>query len=56
MTQVLVLQMLALHLARLRGTLSANRLRTFGQALRSLPRQAAETLKLAPQIKKLAQR
>jgi len=55
-TQVLVLQMIALHLARLRGTLSANRLRTYGQALRSLPRQAAETLKLASQIKKLARR
>ena len=55
-TQVLVLQMVALHLARLRGTLTPNQLRTFGQALRSLPRQAAETLKLAPQIKKLAQR
>ena len=55
-TQVLVLQMIALHLARLRGTLSDNRLRTFGQALRSLPRLAAETLKLAPQIKKLALR
>jgi glucosamine--fructose-6-phosphate aminotransferase (isomerizing) len=55
-TQVLVLQMVALHIARVRGTLSANRLRTYGQALRSLPRQAAETLKLAPQIKKLAQR
>jgi glucosamine--fructose-6-phosphate aminotransferase (isomerizing) len=55
-TQVLVLQMLALHVARLRGTLSDNRLRMFGQALRSLPRLAAETLKLAPQIKKLALR
>jgi glutamine---fructose-6-phosphate transaminase (isomerizing) len=55
-TQVLVLQMVALHLARIRGTMSSNRLRTYGQALRSLPRQAAETLKLAPQIKKLAQR
>ena len=55
-TQVLVLQMVALHLARLRGTLTSNRLRTYGQALRSLPRQAAETLKLAPQVKKLAQR
>ncbi|HUH16962.1 MAG TPA: glutamine--fructose-6-phosphate transaminase (isomerizing) [Methylomirabilota bacterium] len=54
-TQVLVLQMIALHLARLRGTLSANQLRAYGQALRSLPRLAAETLKLAPQIKKLAQ-
>ena len=55
-TQVLVLQMIALHLARLRGTLSDSRNRMFGQALRSLPRLAAETLKLAPQIKKLAQR
>ena len=55
-TQVLVLQMIALHLAHLRGTLSPNRLRTFAQALRNLPGQAAETLKLAPQIKKLARR
>ena len=53
-TQVLVLQMIALHLARLRGTLSENKIRTFGAALRSLPRLAAETLRLAPQIKKLA--
>jgi glutamine---fructose-6-phosphate transaminase (isomerizing) len=55
-TQVLVLQMIGLHLARLRGTLPDNRLRTFGQAMRSLPRLAAETLRLAPQVKKLAQR
>jgi len=55
-TQVLVLQMIALHLARTRGTLSATQLRTYGQSLRSLPRLAADTLKLAPQIKKLAQR
>jgi glucosamine--fructose-6-phosphate aminotransferase (isomerizing) len=55
-TQVLVLQMIALHLARLRGTLSENSLRTFGSALRSLPRLAAETLQLAPAIKKLARR
>jgi len=55
-TQVLVLQMIALHLARLRETLSDRRLRTFGQALRELPRLAAETLRLAPQIKKLATR
>ena len=53
-TQVLVLQMAALHLAAMRGTMTASRIRTFGQALRSLPRLAAETLKLAPQIKKLA--
>ncbi|HEX2766650.1 MAG TPA: glutamine--fructose-6-phosphate transaminase (isomerizing) [Candidatus Limnocylindria bacterium] len=55
-TQVMVLQMIALHLARQRGTLSETRMRTLGQAMRSLPRLAAETLKLAPQIKKLAQR
>ncbi|MDQ3689341.1 MAG: glutamine--fructose-6-phosphate transaminase (isomerizing) [Chloroflexota bacterium] len=55
-TQVLVLQMIALHLARLRGTLRDRQLRTFGQALRELPRLAAETLKLGPQIKKLAHR
>jgi glutamine---fructose-6-phosphate transaminase (isomerizing) len=54
-TQVLVLQMIALHLAAMRNTLSESRRRTFGLALRSLPRLAAETLKLAPQIKKLAQ-
>jgi glutamine---fructose-6-phosphate transaminase (isomerizing) len=55
-TQVLVLQMIALHLAAQRGTLPASQIRTFGLALRTLPRLAAETLKLAPQIKKLARR
>jgi glucosamine--fructose-6-phosphate aminotransferase (isomerizing) len=55
-TQVLVLQLLSLHLARLRGTLSEHAARTFGQSLRGLPRLAAETLRLAPQIKKLAKR
>jgi glutamine---fructose-6-phosphate transaminase (isomerizing) len=48
--------MAALHIASLRGTMTASRIRTYGQALRSLPRLAAETLKLAPQIKKLALR
>jgi glucosamine--fructose-6-phosphate aminotransferase (isomerizing) len=55
-TQVLVLEMLALQLAGFRETLSESRLRTFGRALRTLPRLAAETLKVAPQVKKLAQR
>jgi glucosamine--fructose-6-phosphate aminotransferase (isomerizing) len=55
-TQVVVLQMIALHLARLRGTLSARQMRSYGLALRELPAQAAETLKLAPQVKKLARR
>ncbi len=53
-TQVVVLELIALHLAQLRGTLSEHRIRTYGGALRALPAQAAETLKLAPQIKKLA--
>ncbi len=53
-TQVVVLQMIALHLARLRGTLTDRQLRSFGLALRELPSQTAETLKLAPQVKKLA--
>ncbi len=55
-TQVVVLQMIALHLAKLRGTMSDRRRRSFGLALRDLPGQAAEVLKLAPQIKKLARR
>jgi glucosamine--fructose-6-phosphate aminotransferase (isomerizing) len=55
-TQVVVLEMIALHLARLRGTLSDRRRRSFGLALRDLPGQAAEVLKLHPQVKKLARR
>jgi glucosamine--fructose-6-phosphate aminotransferase (isomerizing) len=55
-TQVVVLEMIALHLAKLRGTLSDRKLRSFGLALRDLPGQVAEVLKLAPQVKKLAQR
>ncbi|MCC6619089.1 MAG: glutamine--fructose-6-phosphate transaminase (isomerizing) [Chloroflexi bacterium] len=53
-TQVVVLTLVALYLARLRGRLTDSRLRMYGEALRSLPRLAAETLRLAPQIKKLA--
>jgi glucosamine--fructose-6-phosphate aminotransferase (isomerizing) len=55
-TQVLVLQMIALHLARLRGKLSEHRLRVFGQGLRELPAAAVEALKVHPQVKKLARR
>ena len=55
-TQVVVLEMIALYLAQLRGTLSDRRRRSFGLALRDLPGQAAEVLKLAPQVKKLARR
>jgi glutamine---fructose-6-phosphate transaminase (isomerizing) len=55
-TQVIVLQLIALHLASLRGGLTDHQVRTFGIGLRELPRLAAETLQLAPQVKKLAQR
>ena len=54
--QVVVLAMIALHISRLRGTLTPHQLRTYGLALRALPAQAAETLRRAPAIKKLAQR
>jgi glucosamine--fructose-6-phosphate aminotransferase (isomerizing) len=55
-TQVVVLQMIALHLAMLRGRLSPHQVRTFGLGLRELPALSAEALKLAPQVKKLARR
>ena len=55
-TQVIVLELIALRLAQLRGRLSAKRVSAIGMAMRELPRLAAETLKLAPQIKKLAMR
>ena len=55
-TQVLVLQLIALRLAELRGRMSAKKVSVYGRALRELPRLAAETLKIAPQVKKLALR
>ena len=55
-TQCLVLSMIALHVARARARMSAHQLRTYGLALRELPRKAAETLERAPEIKKLALR
>jgi glucosamine--fructose-6-phosphate aminotransferase (isomerizing) len=55
-TQVVVLELIALRIAQLRGAMSANRVSVYGRGLRSLPRLAAETLTLGPQIKKLAQR
>ncbi|MEP6469177.1 MAG: glutamine--fructose-6-phosphate transaminase (isomerizing) [Chloroflexota bacterium] len=55
-TQVVVLELIALRLAQLRGRMTEKRVSVFGRALRELPRLAAETLKIAPQIKKLAQR
>jgi glucosamine--fructose-6-phosphate aminotransferase (isomerizing) len=55
-TQVLVLELIALHLAALRGRLKPHQVRTIGRAMRELPALAAETLQLAPQIKKMARR
>ena len=53
-TQLVVLSMIALHLARLRGTMSDHQLRTYGVGLRGLPAQAAETLRRATPVRKLA--
>jgi glucosamine--fructose-6-phosphate aminotransferase (isomerizing) len=55
-TQVVVLELIALYLAALRGRMTDHRVRTYGAGLRELPRLAAEALKLAPEIKKLASR
>jgi glucosamine--fructose-6-phosphate aminotransferase (isomerizing) len=38
----------------MRGRLTPHQVRVYGTALRELPRLAADTLKLAPQVKKLA--
>jgi glutamine---fructose-6-phosphate transaminase (isomerizing) len=55
-TQVVVLELIGLYLAELRGTLKPHQVRTIGRALRELPAVAAETLLLAPQIRKVARR
>jgi glucosamine--fructose-6-phosphate aminotransferase (isomerizing) len=55
-TQVVVLELIALRLAQLRGRMTEHRVSVFGRALHELPRLAAETLQIAPQVKKLAQR
>jgi glucosamine--fructose-6-phosphate aminotransferase (isomerizing) len=54
-TQLVVLSMIAIHLARLRATMSEHRVRTYGMGLRGLPAQAAETLRRAAPVRKLAQ-
>jgi glutamine---fructose-6-phosphate transaminase (isomerizing) len=55
-TQLVVLSMIAMHLGMLHQTVSPHQLRTLGLGLRALPGQAAETLRRAAPIKKLAQR
>jgi glutamine---fructose-6-phosphate transaminase (isomerizing) len=54
-TQVVVLELIALRLAQLRGRMTERRVSVIGRGLRELPRLAAETLKIQPQVKKLAQ-
>jgi glutamine---fructose-6-phosphate transaminase (isomerizing) len=55
-TQVLVLQLIALRLAQVRGSMTAKHASAYGKAMRELPRLAAEALTLGPQLKKLALR
>jgi glucosamine--fructose-6-phosphate aminotransferase (isomerizing) len=55
-TQVVVLELIALHLAQLRGRMNEHKVSVYGHGMRELPRLAARTLAVAPQVKKLAQR
>ena len=55
-SQLIALHLLALHLARLRGTLTPEAARPHLEALARLPRLVEETLKLNPIIEQLAGR
>jgi len=55
-TQVVVLELIALRLAQLHGRMSEHRVSVIGRGMRELPGMAARTLAVAPQIRKLAQR
>ena len=55
-TQVVVLQMIALHLAQLRGTHERAPCQRDRAGLRELPAAGRRDAELAPQVKKLAQR
>jgi glucosamine--fructose-6-phosphate aminotransferase (isomerizing) len=54
-SQVVVLAMITIHLGRLRGTLTQSRGREIVRALRQLPEQVSEILKMEEEIKKLAE-
>ncbi|MBB4638065.1 glucosamine--fructose-6-phosphate aminotransferase (isomerizing) [Longimicrobium terrae] len=54
-SQVVVLTMMTIHLGRLRGTLSQSRGREIVRALRQLPEQVAEILKMDNEIRALAE-
>jgi glucosamine--fructose-6-phosphate aminotransferase (isomerizing) len=53
-SQIVALSLLALHLGRLRGTLSADRCRELLQELAKVPHLMERTLLLSPQIEELA--
>jgi glutamine---fructose-6-phosphate transaminase (isomerizing) len=53
-SQIVALSLLALHLGRLRGTLSADRCRSLLQELAKVPHLMERTLLLSPQIEDLA--
>jgi glutamine---fructose-6-phosphate transaminase (isomerizing) len=55
-TQVVVLELIALRLAQLHGRISEHRVSVIGRGMRELPGMAARTLAVAPQVRKLAQR
>jgi glucosamine--fructose-6-phosphate aminotransferase (isomerizing) len=55
-TQVVVLELIALHLAQLHGRMNEHRVSVIGRGMRELPRLAARALAVAPQVRKLAQR
>ena len=54
-SQVVVLTMITIHLGRLRGTLTQSRGREIVRALRNLPEQVAEILKMDEEIHALAE-
>jgi glucosamine--fructose-6-phosphate aminotransferase (isomerizing) len=54
-SQVVVLAMITVHLGRLRGTLTQSRGREIVRALKQLPEQVSEILKMDDEIKKLAE-
>ncbi|HEX7086030.1 MAG TPA: glutamine--fructose-6-phosphate transaminase (isomerizing) [Vicinamibacterales bacterium] len=55
-TQLVALYLLAVHMARIRGTLDANERRAHLEGLGRLPQLVEETLQLAPRIEEIAGR
>jgi glucosamine--fructose-6-phosphate aminotransferase (isomerizing) len=55
-TQLVALHLLALHLARVRGTMNEATARAHIDAISQLPRLLEQTLKLEPQVERIAKR